>query len=65
MALDLRTKLQKKAEAKLQKLGNKLGTKVRKIAKSYSPAMDKADEEYAKSPKGKRAKKLYDAGGSY
>jgi len=62
---DLRTKLQKKAEVKLDAVGKKIGTAVKKGVKTYKEKVKKADEAYAKSPKGKKAKALYDAGGSY
>lgn len=62
---DLRTKLQKKAEVKIQAVGKKVGTKVKTVKKAYDTAYKKKNDAYLASPKGKKALKILNAGGNF
>ncbi len=62
---DLRTKLQKKSEVKIQAVGKKIGTAVKKGVKAYKAADAKANAKYFKTTAGKKAKAVLKAGGSF
>lgn len=55
---DLRTKLQKKAEVKLQAVGKKVGTKIRTVKKAYDSAVEKSQN----TPKAKKLRKQIEGG---
>lgn len=62
---DLRTKLQKKAEVKLDAVGKKIGDKVRSAKKKYDEEYKKKNDAYLASPKGKKALQILNAGGNF
>lgn len=62
---DLRTKVQKKAEVKLQAVGKKIGDTVRGAKKKYDAEYKKKNDAYFASPRGKKAKIILDAGGGF